>query len=154
MILNFKRAFGWFIVAYIVVSILAPAISITYAMVNHSPPPAPGVSVLQSAEFVATVPYHVLVMFLIWPLFAGIYFKKRHSGRQNLTREVWGLAIFWLFATIITDLVCFVLIKHPYSLTAHEFYVLYQPWISLIYLAIFLSPWIWYACVSIRKKSF
>jgi hypothetical protein len=33
-------------------------------------------------------------------------------------------------------------IKHPYSLTPREFYVEYEPWIGLIYFAIFLSPFI------------
>lgn len=33
-----------------------------------------------------------------------------------------------------------VMIKHPWNLTFKEFYVDYQPWISLIYLAIFLGP--------------
>jgi hypothetical protein len=33
-------------------------------------------------------------------------------------------------------------IKHPYSLTPREFYVEYEPWIGLIYISIFLSPFI------------
>jgi hypothetical protein len=50
------------------------------------------------------------------------------------------LSFFWLVAAMIIDFVCFVLIKHAWSLTPHEFYVEYQPWISLIYFSIFLSP--------------
>ncbi|WCT13873.1 hypothetical protein [Mucilaginibacter jinjuensis] len=141
MILNLKRAIGYFFAAYIIVTILASATSVTYGIVFHTPPPAPGQSVLQAEEFTATVPYHVLIMLIIWPLFAGLYFKRPKAAAQ-VKQETRSLAFFWLVAAMITDLVCFVLIKNPYSLTFHEFYVLYQPWISLIYLAIFLSPWI------------
>ena len=33
---------------------------------------------------------------------------------------------------------------HPWSLTFKEFYVDYQPWITLIYIAIYASPFIAY----------
>ena len=38
------------------------------------------------------------------------------------------------------DVIGWALIKHPWRLSIKEFYIDYQPWISLIYLAIFLSP--------------
>jgi len=100
-------------------------------------------SVLQAPAFVATVPYHVLIMLIIWPVFAWIYFKrpKQPSILKQMT-ETRNLSFLWVFAAIIVDFVGFVLIKNPYSLTPHEFYVLYQPWISLIYISIFLSPFI------------
>lgn len=40
----------------------------------------------------------------------------------------------------VVDLIGWVLIKHPWRLTFKEFYVDYQPWITLIYIAIFLGP--------------
>ena len=67
---NLTRALVLFFIAYIIVTILASAITETYAYIFNSPPPAPGVPVLKSAAFVATVPYHVLIMLVIWPLFA------------------------------------------------------------------------------------
>ena len=33
-----------------------------------------------------------------------------------------------------------VIIKHPWSLTFKQFYIEYQPWITLIYIAIFVGP--------------
>ena len=141
MKIKFTRAIVLFFIAYIIVTILAAATTETYASIHNSPPPAPGMSVLQAAAFVATVPYHVLIMLIIWPIFAWLYFKN--PKQQNAqSAETWHLAFFWLAAAVIVDFVGFVLIKNPYSLTPHEFYVLYQPWISLIYLAIFLSPFI------------
>jgi hypothetical protein len=52
------------------------------------------------------------------------------------------LASLWLTAAIVVDFVAFVLIKNAWSLTPREFYIDYQPWITLIYLSIFVSPWI------------
>ncbi|WP_259070425.1 hypothetical protein HDF24_11080 [Mucilaginibacter sp. X4EP1] len=143
MKLKLTRALVLFFIAYVLVTILAATTTETYATVYNTSPPAPGVTVLKSASFVATVPYHVLIMLIVWPIFAWIYFKKPQSKdiAQRAT-ETRNLAFLWLVAAITVDFVGFVLIKSPYSLTAHEFYIDYQPWITLIYIAIFLSPWI------------
>ena len=133
----------YFLIAYVLVSVLAAAVSETYASVYHSPDPQPGQSILQAPAFVATVPYHVVIMLLVWPLFAWLYFRKRRpSDPQQERKQTMQLAILWLVAAMLVDFVGFVLIKSPWSMTPHELYVIYQPWISLIYLAIFLSPWI------------
>jgi hypothetical protein len=79
----------------------------------------------------------------VWPIFAWIYFRKnRNKNPREEKIETRNLAIVWLVLAMVVDYVGFVLIKNPYSLSAHAFYVDYQPWVSLIYLAIFLSPWI------------
>jgi hypothetical protein len=141
MKINLTRALVLFFVAYIIVTILAAATTETYGMMFKMPPPTPGQSVLQAPVFVATVPYHVLIMLIIWPIFAALYFKKpkqKNLGQQSI--ETWHLSFLWLALAVIVDFVGFVLIKSPYSFTPHEFYVIYQPWISLIYVAIFLGP--------------
>jgi hypothetical protein len=152
--LNFLRALICFFITYVVSTILATATSVIYAIIYHSPPPEPGVSVLQAPSFVATVPYHVLIMLLIWPVAAGIYFKRSlQENSKAQIKETLLLSFAWVAAAIITDFVCFVWIKHSYSLTSYEFYVIYQPWISLIYLSIFLSPWIRLGLLLAFKKT-
>ena len=140
--LDARRALIYFFVAYCVVTVLSTATSLTYEMIYH--PPAPeelGVGLLQAPSFTATVQYHVLIMLLVWPVFAWIYFRNRpQESLREEVMETLRLSFLWLAAAMIVDFVFFVLIKHPYSLTPHEFYVEYQPWISLIYLSIFLSP--------------
>jgi hypothetical protein len=139
--LDTKRALIYFFVAYTVVTVLATATTVVYGIVNRMPENEPGVSLLKDPSFTATVPYHVLIMLLVWPVFAWLYFRKRQQ--ENPDKEVMEtlhLSFLWLAAAVVVDWVCFVLIKHPYSLTLHEFYVEYQPWISLIYASIFLSP--------------
>jgi len=142
--LDMRRALIYFSIAYGVVTVLATATTVTYGIIYHSPQPEElGVSLLKAPSFVATVPYHVLIMLLVWPVFAWVYFRKRGQGNLDKeVRETLRLSFLWLAAAVIVDFVCFVLIKHPWSLTPHEFYVEYEPWISLIYISIFLSPWI------------
>ncbi len=73
----------YFLIAYVLVTVLASGLTITYATINHSPDPQPGMSILQAPAFVATVPYHVLIMLLIWPLFAWLYFRKRRPATSQ-----------------------------------------------------------------------
>lgn len=140
--LDIKPALFYFCAAYGVVTILATATTVLYGFVYHSLQPEElGVGLLKAPAFTATVPYHVLIMLLVWPLFAWAYLRKRLSrDRDREVRETLRLSFFWLAAAMIVDFVCFVLIKHPWSLTPYEFYIEYEPWISLIYISIFLSP--------------
>ena len=41
---------------------------------------------------------------------------------------------------VVFDVFGWVIIKHPWSLTFKQFYIEYQPWITLIYIAIFIGP--------------
>jgi hypothetical protein len=137
-----KRALIYFFVSYGVVTVLATATTVVYGVIYRMPKTeGPGVSLLKDPSFTATVPYHVLIMLMVWPVFAWVYFRKRQQKKPDKElMEALHLSFFWLVAAMIVDLVCFVLIKHPLSLTPYEFYVEYQPWISLIYFSIFLSP--------------
>jgi hypothetical protein len=144
----------YFVVAYVVVTVLAAGLTITYGAINKSPDPRElGVGMLQAPAFVATVPYHVLIMLLIWPLFAWLYFRKRrpHNAQQE-SRQTLLLAFLWLLSAMVVDFVGFVLIKNPWSMTPRELYVDYQPWITLIYISIFLSPWIRLGLLNLRTS--
>lgn len=74
-----------------------------------------------------------------WPWFALSYLRGFEPG-QVRNREALRLAIFWTVVSMLVDLIGWVLIRHPWALTFHEFYVEYQPWITLIYLVIFATP--------------
>lgn len=153
--LDIKRALIYFLLAYAVVTILATAVTVLYGLVYQSPQPEDlGVSLLKAPSFVATVPYHVLIMLLVWPAFAWVYWRKRQPRNQGRgLGETLRLSFFWLAAAMIVDFVCFVLIKHPWSMTPYEFYVEYEPWISLIYISIFLSPWICLGLLRLRSRT-
>ncbi len=93
-----------------------------------------------------TKPWHPLYNIIIFPIFAWLYLNSLASITLN---EVALTAAVWLSITLVVDLVGWVIIKHPWSLTFKEFYVDYQPWITLIYLTIFVSPFIAYLILQI-----
>ncbi len=93
-----------------------------------------------------TKPWHPLYNIIIFPVFAWLYLNSLASITLN---EVALTAAVWLSITLVVDLIGWVIIKHPWSLTFKEFYVDYQPWITLIYLTIFVSPFIAYLILQI-----
>jgi hypothetical protein len=139
-----RRAIATFVVAYLVVTVLASTVTITYAAIEHTGAEDAGAaSPVLSPSFSATVPYHVLIMLLVWPVSAGVYLRRLgRADRRDRMRHAVLLSAFWLFAAMAVDFLGFVVIKNPWSLTPHQFYVDYQPWITLIYVSIALSPWI------------
>lgn len=88
-----------------------------------------------------TKPWHPLYNIIIFPIFGWLYMSQLNEA----TLEVALLAGFiWAVVSILIDLIGWVLIPHPLRLTFKQFYVEYQPWITLIYMAIFLGPIIGY----------
>lgn len=88
-----------------------------------------------------TKPWHPLYNIILFPIFGYLYMSSL-TGPTFMDALIMG--IIWVVICIIVDLIGWVLIKHPWSLTFREFYVDYQPWISLVYIAIFLGPIIGY----------
>ncbi len=84
-----------------------------------------------------TKPWHPLYNIIFFTLFGWIYITG--LDEPTLTAALIAGAV-WAIICIVVDLIGWVLIKHPWRLTFKEFYVDYQPWITLIYLAIFLGP--------------
>jgi hypothetical protein len=138
------RMVACFVAAYVTCTVLAAGTTIAYAAVNHTfAADQAATNPVKAPSFAATVPYHPLIMLAVWPLFAWLYFRRRgHTGARAELRETLSLSVGWLVGAAIVDFVGFVVIRNPWSLTPHQFYVDYQPWIGLIYLAIFASPWL------------
>jgi len=87
-----------------------------------------------------TVPYHPLYNIIIWPIFSYIYLLAMNP--VDKWKEALVLGAGWTLITVLFDLFGWVIIKHPWRMTYKEMYVTYQPWITLIYITIFASPFI------------
>ena len=76
----------------------------------------------------------------------NIYVLKMKPMDESGMGEGYEKTKTWhpLYNIILFSLFGWVLIKHPWSLSFKEFYVDYQPWITLIYLAIFAGPLVGY----------
>ncbi len=151
---NFKKAVINFVLAYIIVTILAYSISIIVGIVFKLPSSEDlGVSVFKDPAFVMTVPYHLLINLITWTVFSHFYFKKNENNKY-LLKESFFLGIFWLAMAMVVDFIGFVLIKSSVSLTPYQFYIEYQPWISITYLIVLISPSIYYGLLKLKNVFF
>ena len=131
---NFGFSMLWFWTAYILVTIVGVLHTIFNIYVLHMKPMDQN---SMGEGYEKTKPWHPLYNIVLFSLFGWLYM-------QGLDTPTFQDAIFngliWAGICIVFDVFGWVLIKHPWSLTFKQFYVEYQPWISLIYLAIFLGP--------------
>lgn len=91
-----------------------------------------------------TKPWHPLYNIILFSFFGWLYMNSLISPSFS---EALITGVIWLIICIIFDVFGWVIIKHPWSLTYREFYIDYQPWITLIYIAIFAGPLIGYVFV-------
>ena len=115
----------WYLCAYLVVTLIGIGHTIfNWKVLKMENDKTPVTSMVDITAYRATVPYHALR-----PLAPG---------------SMWTAAVFlglgWMLVTIVLDLVGWVLIRHPWRMSFKEMYVDYQPWLTLIYLAIAISP--------------
>lgn len=88
-----------------------------------------------------TKPWHPLYNIILFSLSGWLYME----GIANPSvKEALITGLIWAGICIVFDVFGWVLIRHPWSLSFKGFYVDYQPWITLIYLAIFLGPIVGY----------
>jgi hypothetical protein len=134
------RAITYLLLAYWIVTALGILLTTAFGVLYPVPASqGPGVSMYDIPAYAMTMPYHPLLNLLVWPWFAWAYLR-RFPAAAPCRREALSLALFWTLTTMVVDLIGWVLIRHPWSLTLREFYVDYQPWITLVYAVIFVSP--------------
>ncbi|NLI62540.1 MAG: hypothetical protein GX362_03980 [Methanosarcinaceae archaeon] len=84
-----------------------------------------------------TKPWHPLYNIILFSIFVWLYI----NGLENPTlTDALITGGIWTLICIVFDLFAWVIVKHPWSLSFKEFYADYQPWITLIYIAIFAGP--------------
>jgi hypothetical protein len=129
-----------FLAAYGIITVLGILLTLLFAVAFDPPTPeALGVPVTQAPAYVMTIPYHVLLNLPIWLLFGWLYLRRLPPAVDQRAEAV-RLGAFWAVICIGIDLIGWVLIPHPWAMTFREFYVDYQPWITLIYLVVFIAP--------------
>ncbi len=132
---NTAYLFLWYFAAYVLVTLTGVLHTVFNITVLHmkSMMDSPGMG----EGYERTKPWHPLYNIIIFPPFAYLYLAGLHT--VTLQTAVWT-GLLWGTVTVVIDVIGWVLIKHPWSLTFKEFYVDYQPWITLIYLTIYASP--------------
>lgn len=134
----------WYWSAYFIVTAIGILHTIFNIVVLHmkSMKESPGMG----EGYEKTKPWHPLYNIVIFPIFAYLYL----SGLEIFTiKDVIFTSFVWGTITIVFDVIGWVLIKHPWSLTFKEFYIEYQPWITFIYISIYASPFIAYKLLTL-----
>ena len=143
---------GYFLVAYLVVTILATAFAFTLIWILKLPTAAElGVSRMNDPGFLMSEPYILAINLLCWTIFATLSNRKRIGGPASLL-EALRIGLLWVVSAMVLDLVFFVMIQTPISLSAHEFYIDYQPWITLAYVSILAGHMISYVLSRFRTQ--
>ena len=136
------RSFGmsmlWFWVCYLLVTAVGILHTVFNIYVLHMQPMDEN---SMGEAYEKTKPWLPLYNILLFTFFGWLYL----NGLTDPTAmDAILTGAIWAGICIVFDVFGWVLIKHPWSLTFREFYIDYQPWISLIYCAIFLGPIIGY----------
>ena len=133
--MDFGKSMLWFWLAYIIVTLIGIGHTIFNIVVLHmkSMKESPGMG----EGYEKTKPWHPLYNIIIFSLFGYLYM---HGLETPTLKEALLTGLLWMGICIVFDLLGWVIIKHPWSLSFKEFYIDYQPWITLIYIAIFLGP--------------
>jgi hypothetical protein len=131
---NFGMSMLWFWAAYVSVTIIGIVHTVFNIYVLHMKPMD---EKSMGEGYEKTKPWHPLYNIILFSLFGWLY--MRGVAEPSLYDALITGAI-WAGICIIFDVFGWVIIKHPWSLSFKEFYIDYQPWISLIYVAIFLGP--------------
>ena len=132
---NTAYLFLWYFAAYVLVTLTGVLHTVFNITVLHmkSMVDSPGMG----EGYERTKPWHPLYNIIIFPPFAYLYLAGLHT--VTLQTAVWT-GLLWGTVTVVIDVIGWVLIKHPWSLTPRAFYLDYQPWITLIYITIYASP--------------
>lgn len=129
----------WFFVAYSVVTIVGIGHTVFNWKVLKMEDEGKEIHTFRDvSSYAATIPYHWLYNVVLFPPFAWLYFRQIQP--ESLWSEAWQTGLLWLALALIVDLVGWVWIRHPWRCTWREFYIDYQPWLSIIYVAIAISP--------------
>lgn len=138
---NLGMSFLWMLLAYTVATLV---VFIHMLISNKSfgvqNAKQAGTTFLKSPVYVKSRPYQVFYNVLIFPIFLWLYSKGIET--DNIKEFMLNTVIQWTILSIIIDYISWVLIPHKFRLTHKEFYIDYQPYITLIYVAIFVSHYI------------
>lgn len=135
----------WYWICYTAVTSVGIVHTIFNVLVLHMGSMAEGPGLGQGYEM--TKPWHPLYNIVLFTVFGLLYLRK---VKEPTLKKAMATGALWAGISIVIDLVGWVLIKHPWSLTFKQFYIEYQPWITLIYLSMFVAPMI--SCFFISGK--
>ncbi len=136
---NFGMSMLWFWTSYLLVTIVGILHTIFNIFALHM---SPMDDKSMGEGYEKTKPWHPLYNIVLFSFFGFLYMNGLTT--EPTITEALITGTIWAGICIVFDVFGWVIIKHPWSLSFKGFYVDYQPWITLIYIAIFSGPVIGY----------
>lgn len=127
-----------FVAAYALTNVVNSAVTLAYQSIVRLPSADEiGLTWLQDPAYQATVPWHALIVFLI---FLGTASWLRLG--PNDAPRAWRIGAAWCAVSVAIDAVVYVLIlgSTRWGLPAFDYYIGNQPWITLSYLGVLIAP--------------
>jgi len=134
--LNIKRGIWTFLLAYVVITILAFGLYLIIAAIMGVSTSDP-FDIRNDPAYALSEKLYPILNIFVWMAFAWVYFKKIAKPTMQ---QAWALGWFWLAIAVPLDLIYFVLIPNPLQVSAYGFYVEQFPWIYLTYVVVLASP--------------
>lgn len=131
---NFGMSMLWFWTCYVLVTLVGVLHTVFNIYVLRMKP-MDGEGMGEGYE--RTKPWHPLYNIVLFTVFGRLYMGALADPTLG---DALVTGLLWSGICAVFDLFGWVVARHPWSLTFREFYVDYQPWITLIYAAIFLGP--------------
>lgn len=145
---EFGMSMLWYWTSYFIVTLIGIGHTIFNVAVLHMGSMAEGPGLGEGYEM--TKPWHPLYNIILFTFFGWLFLR---GLVQPTLKKALATGALWSGISIVFDLVGWVLIKHPWSLTFKQFYVEYQPWITLVYLAMLLGPVLGYLLLKKQKRT-
>jgi len=142
---NFGYSMLWYWIGYITVTVVGILHTVFNIYLLHMKPMDAN---SMGEGYEKTKPFHPLYNIILFPICAYLYLNTLSA--PTIT-DAFITGLIWAGISIVFDVFGWVIIKHPWSLSFREFYVDYQPWISLIYIVILISPLIAFGINAIIK---
>jgi hypothetical protein len=95
-------------------------------------------SELIKAAYQKSQPYVPGYYLLVWIVCSTFYFLLHNS--PGIYKEALMTGALWWLLTLLLEMVVWVKSSHKYQLTWKEMYMNSQPWLSLNYYAVLISP--------------
>lgn len=138
--MNLMMAFVWFLIGFTLINCVKfLQLSRTLQKLKTKPENANA----QQAALVQlankkTLPYLPVYYLIIWILCSS-FFITGDAQTINFS-DALKTGILWLALSFLFELMSWTLLKHPYRLSGKAMYKDSQPWISIMYYAILISP--------------
>jgi hypothetical protein len=134
---RYGRALVLFLLAYVVVTVIAEGFSMAVDALAHSDLDPNGA---HTTSYVLSQRFYPLLNFFIWTAFGRLYFGDVRLDARERRREAVRVGALWLALALVVNFIGLALIERPFALAANAFDEGRFPWAFLIYLVVFSGP--------------